>query len=116
LCKIFGDPVYHSAKAERRSAIEHELFEITDEIEEAMERARIDNKNRYPDIDVTNQSEEKNNFRAYDQAQSFFITVTKDKSLDSGHPAAIIDTIIERLDLKNLYNSGCLLTSKKRNH
>jgi len=44
-----------------------------------MERARIENRNQYPDIDDTDQSEEKNNFREYDQTQSFFITVTKDK-------------------------------------
>ncbi len=42
-----------ATQAERRSNIEHELFEITDEIKEAMERARIDNKNRYPDIAVS---------------------------------------------------------------
>jgi len=93
-----------ATQAERRSAIEHELFEITDKIKEEMERARIENRNRYPNNDNTNQSEEKNNFRTYDQAQSFFITVTKDKFLDAGHPAAIIDTIIERLDLGSLYN------------
>ena len=83
-----------ATQAERRSAIEHELFEITDKIKEEMERARIENRNKYSDIDGTNQSEEKNNFREYDQTQSFFITVTKDKFLDAGHPAAIIDTII----------------------
>jgi len=93
-----------ATQAERRSAINHELFEITDEIKEAMDRARIENKKRYPDIEATGQSEEKNNFRAYDQNQSFFITVTKEKFLDASHPAAIIDTIIERLDLENLYN------------
>ena len=93
-----------ATQAERRSAIEHELFEITDEIKEAMKRARIENRNRYPHHDGTNQTKERNNFRAYDQTQSFFITVTKDKFLDASHPAAIIDTIIERLDLENLYN------------
>ena len=92
-----------ATQAERRSAIEHELFELTDEIKEAMNRARRENRNTYSDNDDTKQSEEKNNFRAYDQTQSFFITVTKDKFLDANHPAAIIDTIIERLDLEDLY-------------
>ena len=68
-----------ATQAERRSAIKHELFEITDKIKEEMGRARIENRNQYPDIDDTDQSEEKNNFREYDQTQSFFITVTKDK-------------------------------------
>jgi transposase len=52
--------------------------------------------------DSTN-TNENNNFREYDQNQSFFITVTKDKFLDAGHPAALIDIIIERLDLGILY-------------
>ena len=90
-------------QAERRSAIEHELFEITDEMKEAMERARIDDKNRYPEIDRKEPTEKKNNFREYNQKQSFFITVSKNKFLEAGHPAAIIDTIIEHMDLEKLY-------------
>ena len=88
--------------AERRSDIDHELFTITDEMKAAMEQARIRQNENLPDV-IDTYSEEKNNFRAYDQDQSFFITVTKDKFLDAGHPAAIIDVIIERLDLEILY-------------
>ncbi len=62
-------------QAERRSAIEHELFEITDEMKEAMERARINDKNRYPEIDGKRATEKKNNFREYNQKQSFFTIV-----------------------------------------
>jgi len=90
-------------QAERRSDINHELFTITDEMKAAMEEARIHQNESLPDI-IDTYSEEKNNFRTYDQEQSFFITVTKDKFLDAGHPAAIIDTIIERLDLEILYS------------
>ncbi len=93
-----------TTQAERRSNIEHELFELTDEIKEAMKKAYTDNKNRYPEINGKSQTEEKNNFREYNQTQSFFIPITKDKFLEAGHPAAIIDTIIERLDLESLYN------------
>lgn len=82
-----------ATQAERRSNIEHELFEITEEMKEAMERARITNKNRYPDIENESHLEEKNNFRAYDQNQSFFITITKDKFLDASHPAAPLITL-----------------------
>ncbi len=90
--------------AERRSAIDHELFTITEEMSEAMEKARRIQNDSFPNIENTVSPDGKNNFRAYDQNQSFFITVTKDKFLDAGHPAALIDTIIERLDLQILYN------------
>ena len=90
-------------QAERRSTINHELFSITAEMKEAMEKARISELGRFADFEDGGCYEGKNNFRAYDQNQSFFITVTKDKFLDAGHPAAIIDTIIERLDLETLY-------------
>ena len=93
-----------ATQAERRSTINHELFTITDEMKEAMEKARISQIDSFPDIKNTGYYDGKNNFKAYDQNQSFFITVTKDKFLDACHPAAIIDTIIERLDLETLYN------------
>ncbi|NQT61060.1 MAG: hypothetical protein HQ557_18990 [Bacteroidetes bacterium] len=48
-------PPHPATQAERKSAIEHEFFEITDEIKEAIKRARIEN--RYPAIDGTHQSE-----------------------------------------------------------
>jgi transposase len=94
--------------AERRSTINHELFAITDEMREAMERARISRIDSLSNVENTVSPDGKNNFRAYDQNQSFFITVTKDKFLDAGHPAALIDTIIERLDLELLYNHYAL--------
>ena len=90
--------------AERRSTIEHELFTITDEMKEAMEKARASQIDSCPGGEDPRYSDGNNNFRSYDQDQSFFITITKDKFLDAGHPAAIIDIIIERLDLAILYN------------
>lgn len=94
-----------ATQAERRSTINHELFTITDEMKEAMEKARISQINSFPDVEEdTSYFDGKMNFRAYDQNQSFFIDVAKNKFLDAGHPAAIIDTIIERLDLEKLYN------------
>ena len=90
-------------QAERRSTIDHELFIITDEMREAMEKARLNQNGDVPDVIDINYCDGQNNFRVYDQDQSFFITVTKDKFLDAGHPAAIIDIIIERLDLEILY-------------
>ena len=90
-------------QAERRSTINHELFTITDEMKVAMEKARMRHLDSFPDVKDADCADGNNNFRAYDQNQSFFITVTKDKFLEAGHPAAIIDTIIERLDLAILY-------------
>lgn len=43
------------------------------------------------------------NFRPYDQKQDFFVTVSKKAFLDAEHPAAVIDRIVERLDLKGVY-------------
>lgn len=93
-----------ATQAELRSNINQELFEITDEMKEAMEKARLRDAERYPKGKEAGINENKNNFRAYDQDQSFFITVTKDRFLESGHPAVIIDAIIERLDLQVLYD------------
>ena len=49
-------------------------FEITDEMKEAMEKARLRDAERYPKGKEAGINENKNNFMAYDQDQSFFIT------------------------------------------
>jgi hypothetical protein len=43
------------------------------------------------------------NFRPYDQGQDFFVNVSKKAFLDAEHPAAVIDRVVERLDLKGVY-------------
>jgi hypothetical protein len=43
------------------------------------------------------------NFRPYDQSQDFFVNVSKKTFLDAEHPAAVIDAVIERLDLEAVY-------------
>ncbi len=93
-----------ATQTERRSSINHELFTLTDEMKDAMKKARINKDNSLPKMESTNSFNKKNNFREYNQNQAFFITVTKDKFLDASHPSAIIDTIIERLDLDCLYS------------
>ena len=87
----------------RNEHIERELFEITEEMREAMEQARMDNIRRTeagvePVIDG-----ERSNFRAYDQNQDFFVTVSKKTFLEEQHPASIIDLVVEKLDLTELY-------------
>jgi transposase len=43
------------------------------------------------------------NFRPYDQSQDFFVNVSKKTFLDAEHPAAVIDAVIESLDLEAVY-------------
>ena len=86
----------------RNENLERELFIITEEIKQAMEIARIKQIEELPKIEEI-QTIERNNFRSYDQDQSFFVVVTKDKFLDAEHPAVIIDAIVERLDLRKIY-------------
>jgi transposase len=81
---------------------ERELFVITQEMKEAMEKARNKQIQELPENKVTHNID-KGNFRSYDQDQSFFVTVIKDKFLDTEHPAAVIDAIVEQLDLSKLY-------------
>ena len=87
----------------RNESIERELFTLTDEMMLAMEEARKRELAKFPEekigIDDNN-----NNFRPYDQGQNFFIAITKEKFLASDHPAVIIDAIIEKLDLSNIYD------------
>ena len=92
-------------QAELRSGINRELFEITDEMKQVMEADRLNRLRNLKVIHKENSpSSEKKNFRAYDQNQSFFVTVSKKNFLDAGHPAVIIDTIIEQLNLNQLYS------------
>ena len=87
----------------RNESIERELFTLTDEMMLAMEEARKRELAKFPEekigIDDNN-----NNFRPYDQGQNFFIAITNEKFLASDHPAVIIDAIIEKLDLSNIYD------------
>ena len=71
-------------------------------MKEAMEKARIKQIEELPENKEI-QKIDKDNFRSYDQDQSFFVTVTKDKFLEAEHPAAVIDAIVERLNLSKLY-------------
>ena len=74
----------------RNEKIDRELFEITDEMREAMEQAWMEDIRR-SDADVKPVIDgKKNNFRAYDQNQDFFVTVSKRTFLDVKHPASII--------------------------
>jgi len=87
----------------RNEKVDRELFEITDEMREAMEQARLENKRR-TDAEVRPVIDgERNNFRPYDQKQDFFVTVSKRTFLEEKHPASIIDLVIEKLDLTEFY-------------
>ncbi|MDP7612189.1 MAG: IS1182 family transposase [Nitrospinaceae bacterium] len=87
----------------RNENIDRELFEITGEMRNAMERARMENIRRSEPVVEPVIDGERNNFRPYDQNQDFFVTVSKNTFLEEKHPACIIDLVVERLDLTELY-------------
>ena len=83
-----------------------ELFEITQEMKDSINNL---NHNTNQALTKTNKIDnavykKSYNFRDYNQEQMFFITVSKEGFLSAKHPAVIIDTIIEKLDLTELYN------------
>ena len=86
----------------RNEGIDRELFEITEEMKQAMEKARRENIREAQRIKPTKDIE-RNNFREYDQEQDFFVTVSKNTFLEEKHPASIIDLVVERLDLTKVY-------------
>ena len=45
----------------------------------------------------------KKNFRAYDQDQPYWDTIYIKKLLEPNHPARIIDSVVEKLNLEKLY-------------
>jgi transposase len=47
---------------------------------------------------------ETKNFRDYNQSQGIFRTITPQELLEPEHPARILDAVVERLDLKMLYD------------
>ena len=87
----------------RNEKIDRELFEITEEMREAMEQARLENMRQSPSVVEVVIDSERNNFRPYDQNQDFFVTVSKRTFLEEKHPASIIDLVVERLTLTELY-------------
>ena len=83
-----------------------ELFKITQDMKENLKNFNSDilqavtKKNN-----IDNFVYQKHyNFRDYNQEQMFFIMVSKEGFLNAKHPALIIDTIIEKLNLNLLYN------------
>jgi transposase len=82
---------------------EEELFFLTEEMKAAMaeagEKAKLLEHIENPDQEIPN------NFREYNQDQNFFITVSKQGFVEENSPAAVIDAIIERLDLSQLYKT-----------
>ena len=89
--------------SEKRSAADHlDLISIDEELKKQMaesyQAATVDTS----EYEV-GEDRGPNNFRAYDQNQDFFVSVSKKAFLDSGHPAAVIDSVVEKLDLEAVY-------------
>lgn len=90
----------HSEKRSAGRAIE--LIPINEALEKEMAKA---SEAAIVDTSPYEEGNERgaDNFRPYDQSQDFFITVSKKAFLDSEHPAAVIDQVVERLDLEAVY-------------
>ncbi|MEA3429100.1 MAG: IS1182 family transposase [Thermodesulfobacteriota bacterium] len=86
------------------STTEPELFEVTENMRQEMEEARERAASTIASIDYNEIKDTSYNFRDYDQAQTFFITVSKAGFIEDGHPVVIIDKIIEGLNLDSLYS------------
>jgi len=97
---------------QRCSNINNNLFEITQDMPEELKQSRVgifkekamtdqalDGKNI---IDV-NGLDKKYNFREYHKDQTFFVIVSRQGFLNENHPALILDTVVEKLDLTKLY-------------
>ena len=69
-----------------------------------MEQARMENVRRMEAFIEPEKYGEKNDFRPYDQNQVFSATVSKKSFLERALPASIIDYVVERLDLTELYD------------
>jgi transposase len=80
-----------------------ELFELTEEMKAAMLKAAARDKEKEQELIGDVKHEQPDNFRDYNQEQTFFITVSREGFIEENHPAMIIDTIIEKLNLEDLY-------------
>jgi transposase len=80
---------------------EEELFELTEELQAAMQQAR--EKAQLTEFNQALKNDISGNFREYDQAQNFFITVSKKGFIEDNHPVVIIDAVVEQLNLDCLY-------------
>ena len=98
-----GDMEERQTHSERRSAGLHlELIPIDEALEKEMAQSR-----KAAVVDTTpykwGEGDLPNNFRHYDQNQDFFVSVSKKAFLDAEHPAAVIDRVVERLELRDVY-------------
>lgn len=97
----------------RCSDVNNTLFEITQDMPEELKSARLGIfKDKNADERLTNELSflddnniiKKYNFRPYDQNQSFFLVIKGEKFIKENHPVAVINTIVEKLDLNILYS------------
>ena len=90
--------------AELRSAgTARELFAISEQMHEAMRQAREADECAGGSLGGSQQREPGTNFRPYDPDQRFFVDISRESFLEEHHPARIIDTVVEGLDLEDLY-------------
>ncbi len=81
-----------------------DLLEIAEELLEAQKKELIKEKRREEMMEGP-EGEEKRNFRDYDQSQIYYVAVQFREFLEPEHPARVIDAVIERIDLSEIYES-----------
>jgi transposase len=90
---------------QRNEKIATELFPITEEQKREMILAKENAEQQYKQKIGDEKKEDSINFREYNIDQDFFLVIERKKFLDSQHPAAIIDLVVERLDLRRIIAS-----------
>jgi transposase len=89
--------------SEKRSAgLNLELIPISEELKKEM-TAAFQSANKDMGDHEGDEGDSPDNFRPYDQKQDFFVSVSKKAFLDAEHPAAVIDSVVELLDLSEVY-------------
>jgi transposase len=87
----------------RNENIATELFSITEEQKREMILAKEKAELEYRLQKGEEKAETPHNFREYEVDQNFFVVIERKKFLEDRHPAAIIDLVVERLELGRIY-------------
>ena len=86
----------------RTAGVDLELIPIDEEMQKEMVEAYQSATEGFSEYEV-DEGDCPDNFRPYDQRQDFFVSVSKKAFFDADHPVAVIDSVVEKLDLKGVY-------------
>jgi transposase len=80
-----------------------ELFSITEEQKREMISAKKKSEEEYRLLKGEEKPETPHNFREYEVDQNFFVLIERKKFLEARYSAAVIDCVVEKLDLGRIY-------------